>query len=96
MEKDWRLANLEGQLYLRGVTFVRKPYKDFRPGWNHDHCVACWVTLAEPKIEGRDILHEGYATTAEFVRGADYDWVCPECFNLFRDYMAWKEIEPTR
>jgi hypothetical protein len=90
--KDWRLRHLETQPYLRGVAFIRKPYKAYSPGWGHDHCVACWVTLAEPGIKGADIIHEGYATTADFVRGADYDWVCPECFELFREPMLWKEL----
>ncbi len=92
MTKDWRLQHLETQPYLRGVTFVRKPYKAPRLGWEHDHCVACWATFAEPEIKGPDIIHDGYATTADFVRGADYDWVCSECFELFRDPMDWKEL----
>ena len=27
MTKDWRLQHLETQPYLRGVSFVRKPYR---------------------------------------------------------------------
>jgi hypothetical protein len=94
MAEDWRLRHLETQPYLRGVTFVRKHYKAYRSGWEYDHCVACWVTLAGPEIKGTDIVHEGYATTPEFVRGADYDWVCLECFGLFREPMGWKEVNP--
>jgi hypothetical protein len=91
MTKDWRLQHLETQPFLREVTFVRKLYKAYSAEWDHDHCVACWMKFMEPGIEGPDIIHEGYATTAEFVRGADYEWVCPECFSLFREAMAWKE-----
>jgi hypothetical protein len=95
MTKDWRLQHLETQPYLRGVSFVRKPYRAPRPRWDHDHCVACWAKLAEPGyLENPDIVPEGYATTAEFVRGADYDWVCSECFHQFRELMEWKEVRP--
>lgn len=93
MADDWRLENLKTQPYLRGVSFVRKAYKLYRPGWDHDHCVACWITLAEPGIEGDDVIHEGYATTSDFVRGADYNWVCPQCFADFRTTMGWNEVQ---
>jgi hypothetical protein len=92
MTKDWRLEHLETQPFLRGVSFVRKPYRQYRPGWDHDHCAACWTTLAESGVEGDDVVHEGYATTAAFVRGADYEWVCAPCFQLFRDEMGWLDV----
>jgi hypothetical protein len=95
MTKDWRLAHLETQPFLRGVSFVRKTYREYRPGWDHDHCFACWAKLAEAKMEGPDIVHEGYATTADFVRGADYEWVCVPCFNQFCEAMAWKDATGT-
>lgn len=94
MNKDWRLEHLETQPYLRGVAFVRKQYRAPRPGWDHDHCVACWATLAEPNIEGADIVHEGFATTSDYFHGAEYDWVCLPCFNLFRVDMAWSDVTP--
>jgi hypothetical protein len=94
MTKDWRLEHLQTQPYLHGVSFVRKLYRAPRPGWNHDHCVACWATLAEPNIVGADIVHEGYATTDDFVRGADYDRVCVPCFQQFCEVMAWKDATP--
>jgi hypothetical protein len=93
MTKDWRLRHLETQPFLRGVTFRWKPYKVYSPEWDHDHCAACWMKFAEPGMEGSDIMHEGYATTAEFVRGEDYEWVCRECFALFREPMGWKEAK---
>ena len=93
-DKDWRLEHLETQPYLRGVAFVRKPYRRPKPTWDHDHCVACWATLTEPHMKGADFIYEGYATTADYVRGADYDWVCAPCFGLFRDAMDWKDVTP--
>ena len=94
MEKDWRLEHLETQPYLRGVSFVRKPYRAYRLGWDHDHCVACWATLAEPGVAAADDFQEGYATTSSFVRGEDYDWVCPPCFEAFAVEMGWIDETP--
>jgi hypothetical protein len=97
--KDWRLRHLETQPYLRGVSFIRRPYRATRPGWEHDHCVACWATLIEPGMiagwsidKAADVVHEGYATTANFTRGPEYDWVCVPCFQLFREVMGWKDV----
>jgi hypothetical protein len=92
VSKDWRLENLETQPYLRGVSLARKMYRAYRPGWDHDHCVGCWTKLAEPGIEGADVVHEGYATTAEFVRGAEYEWACVSCFEAFSEAMGWIDV----
>jgi hypothetical protein len=70
---------------------MRKPYATYRPGWDHDHCAACNKKLAEPGIEGADVVHEGYATTSDYEKGADYEWVCVECFCDFKDDMSWME-----
>ncbi len=93
MTKDWRLENLELQP-LYGVRLVRKPYRSNRPDWEHDHCLGCWAKLMEPDVEGDDIIHEGYATTDDYPRGADYNWVCPSCFEEFRDAMGWVDATP--
>jgi hypothetical protein len=96
MIKDWRLEHLETQPYLRGASFVRKPYRAYRPDWEHDHCAACWVAFAVPGGDDRDVLHEGYATTDSFIRGADYEWVCTPCFKEFAAEMAWVEETSTK
>jgi hypothetical protein len=85
MTRDWRLEHLETQPYLRGVCFERKPYRPPRPGWEHDHCAGCWAKLAQAgdATAGADLVHEGYATCADFMRGADYEWVCIPCFDRF-------------
>jgi hypothetical protein len=95
MSKDWRLEHLETQPYLRGVAFVRKPYRAYREGWDHDHCAACWMKFSEVEVPGEVTQREGFATTAAYPRGADYEWVCVECFELFRDDMGWVEFKAT-
>ncbi|MBV9992723.1 MAG: hypothetical protein JOZ72_15695 [Alphaproteobacteria bacterium] len=88
---DWRLQHLRTQPYLRGVRFTKKPYKAYRPDWDHDHCAACWTKFAEHDVDHEPTLREGFATTEDYARGEDYDWVCSVCFGLFRDEMEWVE-----
>jgi hypothetical protein len=89
--KDWRLEQLEAYPHLRGVAFVRKPYRAYSPRWDHDHCAACWAKLATWDFIP-DALHEGYATTRDYVKGADYIWVCVPCFDEFREIMSWEDV----
>lgn len=94
MAEDWRAELLETIPELRGQSFVRKRYTEYRPGWDHDHCAVCGVKFAEYDIEGEAVLHEGYAITAEYRHGADYEWVCPECFDASKDRMGWRDVTP--
>lgn len=91
MEDDWREKLLETLEFLRGQSFIWKPYKAYRPGWEHDHCAACAATLVEAGVDGEDVIHEGYATTASYKLGEDYEWVCNECFQEFGDAMEWQD-----
>lgn len=92
MSKDWRLERLESQEYLRGVSFARKMYRAYRPEWEHDHCAACWQKLVELGGTAEGAVHEGYATTAEYDRGAEYEWVCVPCFEAFAHEMDWRDV----
>jgi hypothetical protein len=89
MEEDWRLKHLGTQPYLRGVRFQRMRYRAYRPGWDHDHCVACWAKFAEADLPNEPIQREGHTTCSDYQHGAEYDWVCLECFELFKDAMGW-------
>jgi hypothetical protein len=91
MSDDWRADVLETLPYLRGQSFVRKPYRAYRADWEHDHCAVCGVKLMEPAAEAEDVLHEGYATTSDYRHGEDYEWVCAECFAASSDVMGWKD-----
>jgi hypothetical protein len=96
---DWRLEHLETQPYLRDAAFVRKPYRAPRADWDHDHCDACWAKLSEVEVPGEVTQNEGFATTVVYSKGADservcVEWVCVECFALFRNEMGWVEGHP--
>ena len=87
LQKDWRIDNCK---HVRGERFHRKQYRAPREDWDHDHCLACWATFAD--FEGPEILHEGYATLAESKWGADYHWICAQCFNDLHELMEWVAV----
>lgn len=89
MPEDSRLDHLRS---LRGVRFIRKLYKAYRPGWDHDHCAACWAKFAENTADLEPVEREGFATDDTYRHGADYDWICPTCFELFKAEMGWEEV----
>ena len=74
------------------MRFLRKPCKAYRPDWDHDHCAGCWAKFAEHSSDAEPIEREGYATTADYGKGADYVWICVPCFLLFRSQMGWIEV----
>ena len=79
---------------LRGQSFIRKQYRAYRPGWDHDHCAVCGVKLMESGTEGEGIIHEGYATTSQYELGKDYEWLCADCFSISKDEMGWRDATP--
>jgi len=87
LKKDWRAETSE---FIRGERLCRKKYRAPSKEWDHDHCAACWAKFAD--FDGPGILHEGYATIAESKWGADYHWVCPQCFNDLHELMEWIEV----
>jgi len=89
---DARLEHLQTQPYLRGVRFQKTTYRAYRPGWDHDHCVGCWAKFAEHRSNREPIEREGYTTTADYERGAQYEWVCLNCFSDFKEAMDWTEV----
>ena len=92
MSEDWRADVLATLPYLRAQSFVRKNYTQYSPEWDHDHCAVCTIRFAEFDVEGEEVLHEGYAITADYDKGADYEWICPECFDASKNRMDWKDV----
>jgi Family of unknown function (DUF6188) len=84
---DWRLQGQER--YLKRATLVRRAYRRYakNPYWDHDHCEFCSAKFTVEALP--DTLQEGYATLD------DYHWVCPTCFEDFKDLFAWT-VSPTR
>jgi len=82
--RDWRLQGQER--YLRGVTLARRTYKQYREGWEHDHCEFCWTKFSE---KGEN-LNVGYVTTDY------YHWICENCYQDFKDMFQWKVTDSPR
>src|SRR5215470_3887556 len=87
-EAQWLQWRLDFAKRLRGITLRYQIYKRWSASWDHDHCAACWTTFAE--FNGPNIQHEGYATCDDYEHGANYDWVCRDCFEDLKEYMGWK------
>jgi hypothetical protein len=90
VEDDWRLQGNE--TLFRGAVFVRKTYTQWSPEWDHDHCSFCGRPFAEngTPADRPDALHEGYSTPGPPADPKDdYYWVCPPCFDDFREHFRW-------
>ncbi len=99
---DWRRMGQE-KFLKPGTAFVLKRYRAYSDEWEHDHCSMCTVKFMDPNhspesaamvANDPDILLEGYATTEDFVRGAEYEWVCAECFGDFAEELGWVDATP--
>jgi len=91
IEDDWRYQNAKD---LHGQAFMWKPYRAYSAEWTHDHCAACMAKVAEPETEP-DALHEGWAISAGYERGAEYEWVCADCFKLLEQTLSWTRVDPS-
>ena len=90
---DWRLEQLLASDYLKAVRFQWLRYRTYRPGWDHDHCSGCFAKFAEEEDgSGEPVLRAGYTTCEDYPKGAEYHWVCPECWILAREPMGWTEV----
>jgi hypothetical protein len=65
--------------------------------WDHDHCHFCCETAFSERHD--DDLREGWTTMGP--AGApiqeqqpEYHWVCPDCFERYRDSFAWTVATP--
>ena len=78
-KNDWRLQGQEK--YLTNRKLMRIPYFRWSKTWDHDHCEFCWEKFSDYP----DTLHEGYTTED------NYYWICPTCYNDFKEMFKWKE-----
>ena len=74
LTNDWRLMDQEE--YLKGVSLKHSRYVTFNESWDHDHCAFC-----SDKIDAS--TENAYCTTDY------YHWICPECYNDFKEMFEW-------
>ncbi|MGD2082654.1 MAG: hypothetical protein PVF91_06795 [Chromatiales bacterium] len=77
---DWRRQGQER--YLKGAALRRSNYAPPGDHWDHDHCAFCWAKLMAPGHSGA--LSEGYVTADR------RHWICPRCFEDFREEFQWR------
>ena len=66
-------------------------WSPYREGWDHDHCAFCWAEISDQPIDE----HTEHNTA--WVTDDNYHWICPKCFDDFRERFAWViEAEPNR
>jgi hypothetical protein len=75
---DWRITNQMHYLYKKPLLNI--PYRLYQAGWDHDHCSFCLETIDMSSAE------PAYCTTDE------YNWICPECFEDFKDMFEWEVV----
>ncbi len=76
--KDWQSFRKEG--FLVKKTLVRKKLNEYETtDYAPAQCVFCYTCLRK-----RDV---GYFEPSAKV------WVCPKCYEDFKDYFDWKAIE---
>ncbi len=75
---DWRLTNQKK--YLMNKLLLMKNYKDRTSSTDHDHCEFCLDKFSEDKQD----INIGYCTED------CYYWICPNCYNDFKDLFQWK------
>ena len=83
---------------MRGKAFSRRRWWSASPTWDHDHCVSCWRDFSDREYDigdGERALIEGFTTRGppgvpEDQQRDDYHWVCPTCFEDFKEHLGWR------
>lgn len=70
--------------YLKGRSLVKRSYVPLSETSDHEHCRFCWEKFGEH--EGN--LRDGYVAVDD-----PHIWVCPECFEDFKELFDWMLTE---
>jgi len=81
---DWRLT-IPNDPIIKEKEWVFKTYIPVSETWEHQHCMLCGDKISQYE----STIHEGYASTSR----KDYWWICPKCFNDFKEMFNWKVVE---
>ena len=98
--RAWRLD--DGTVLETPNPDAKPPSRAVAPveprGWDHDHCAFCWAKFIAPdrlaahrESHDRHQLHvAGY--TPETEESGRRTWICPTCFEDFRERFRWTVI----
>jgi hypothetical protein len=59
-------------------------WRPSRPGWDHDHCEFCSGEISDRPIDDHTQFNAAWVTADD-----EDHWVCPQCFDDFRDRFGW-------
>lgn len=76
-EKDLLDARLKGA-----------SWKPSKPGWDHDHCAFCADEICDRPVDEHTSCNAAWVDVVD-----EYHWVCPVCFEDFRESFRWT-VEP--
>lgn len=80
---DYRLR--DQARYLLGANVVRSPYVPALSGWDVAHCVFCLVPFVDSARHA--VMPEGFVTLDGL------HWICPACYQDFRQAFALREVK---
>lgn len=83
---DWRLTTgpISGrEEELKDIPLYYIPFQPLSDRWDHEHCVFCWAKF----YRHPEYLQEGYCTRP--LNSPDADWICPECYEDFKQMFGW-------
>jgi hypothetical protein len=79
---DWRLQGQENHMHGRAMRWaVWTPTRD---DWDHDHCVFCSAEISDRPVDDHTDYNAAWVTSDDA-----YHWVCPACFDDFRERFEW-------
>jgi hypothetical protein len=81
MDDDWRLQGQEP--YLTGVELR---WSTWAESCDHDHCEFCSAEISDRPVDDHTQFNQGWTTNDR------YRWVCPPCFDDFRERFRWTVV----
>lgn len=78
---DYRLR--DQARYLLGARLIRRPFVPDRYGWDVAHCAFCLVPFVDSARPA--VMREGLVTLDGL------HWICPACFEDFREGFGFQE-----
>ena len=70
---------------MLGATLSFLAYQPYRSDWEHDHCEFCGAKFSCSDGD----LKSGYCTLDK------YHWICPQCFEDFKEEYEWRLVRGT-
>ncbi len=86
--------------YLTGAEFCLQSFGAVGMH-EHEHCEFCWTKFMDPNFSdghrafietNPDVLTRGYASTESWSPGIHKYWVCPTCFEDFRQRLGLRLV----